>query len=127
MTSTAETSGNMLLWLKEKAAAVRRLEAGAEDALYGKNDKSLYRDLMVQKASLLASIKKDAVPLLPGVSEQLRPMLLSRLTQFSQGAESALSLDSTFYMSALLYPDDQVTGQSNNLELLISALENGPC
>lgn len=114
-----------LEWLKEQAAAVKRLEAEAEDALYNKSDNALYHKLMVQKASLLAAIKSDAVPFLDGVPEQLRSLLLSRLAAFSQGAQNALSLDSTFYMSALLYPDEHVPGQPNNLELLIAALENG--
>ena len=122
-----EASGTMLAWLKEQAAAVKRLEAEAEDALYNKDDKALHHDLLVQKASLLAAMKTDAAPLLDSVPEQLQSPLLSRLAAFSQGAQNALSLNSVFYMSALLYPDNHMAGQPNNLELLIAALENGRC
>jgi hypothetical protein len=41
---------------------------------------------------------------------------------FSKNAQTALRLDSVFYMSALLYPGDHQKGEPDNLEKLIASL-----
>ena len=116
----------LVLWLKEKARRIRLLEQEAEGALYEKGDKDTHRDLMVKKARLLAAMRDEAEPLLAALPEAGRRPPASRLAAFSQSADSALTLNSIFYMSALLYPDDHIAGQPTNLDLLITALEMGP-
>jgi len=44
------------------------------------------------------------------------------LKRFADSADNALSLDSVFYMSALLYPEDYHEGEANDLELFAEEL-----
>ncbi len=110
-----------LIWLRGCAAAVRRLEAEAQTALYERHDEAAYRALMREKAELTAHLDEDAVPF-STCPESVR----KSLARFAAGARNALRIGSVFYMSALLYPDDHQPGDPNNLERLIAELEKTP-
>ena len=109
-------------WLRERADAVRECEQKASVALHDEGNEPAYRDLMRQKARLLAAIADDAAPLVNALPGKEREAPLGSLEAFSQNARTALRLDSVFYMSALLYPDDHQEGDPNNLEKLIASL-----
>lgn len=47
-----------------------------------------------------------------------------RLARFTASAENALALDSVFYMSALLFPDEYRDGEPNDLELFRDEIRN---
>ncbi|MDR2488356.1 MAG: hypothetical protein LBD42_02500 [Desulfovibrio sp.] len=77
---------------------------------------------MKKKALLLAAIAKDAASLMNSLPEQDRGRVQKTLKAFSHNAQTALNLNSVFYMSALLYPDDHQKGEPNTLQKLIASL-----
>ena len=85
-------------------------------ALIESGDTEGYRALMREKAELLASLDKEGSAHLAALPESLRERARAGLRDFAAGAANALSIDSVFYMSALLYPDEPVPGEPNNLE-----------
>ncbi|MFP4391624.1 MAG: hypothetical protein ACOCP7_00340 [Desulfohalobiaceae bacterium] len=116
---------NLLQALQERAAKIRQLEAQAEDYLE-KKDVASYKELLQQKAEILENISQE---LEPWVSLELaqEPTLLqevlAHLQGFSQRAAQALELGSVFFMRMLLYPEDYIQGQPNDLEKFLSDLE----
>ena len=109
-------------WLRQRWTAVRECERLAGTALYDNNNESAYRDLMKQKATLLASLAENAAPFLRALSGQEKQRVQDSLDMFSKNAQTALRLDSVFYMSALLYPDNHQKGEPDNLEQFIASL-----
>ncbi len=109
--------------LTEWSEAVNSLEKQASKELYENNNETAYRDMMHRRAELLRSLPERATALpQPLRAEAVFPSVLETLRGFAQGADNALRLDSIFYMSALLYPDEHTPGEPNNLELLIREL-----
>lgn len=105
-------------WLAERCEFLRNLEKEAEHVLQQEKDADKYRALMRQKALFLQALPEEAEDRLEGLPESLADAVAFRLENFSQNADRALGLDSVFYMSALLYPDQHQQGQPNNLEVL---------
>jgi hypothetical protein len=103
-------------WLDAKAEAVRKIEAQAENALYTIKDEDEYRRLMREKAMLLSTLAKDGADFCKESGFEKVDKVLKRLERFSSSASSALGIDSVFFMSALLYPEDYKDGDQNDLE-----------
>ena len=78
---------------------------------------------MRRKAELLASMAEDAKPLLEPFPGETRFNCALALEGFSASARMSLRLNSVFYMSALLYPDEHKPGQPDNLTLCIDRME----
>ena len=116
------SSSKMTAWLKEKVQQIKNIEDEA-NAVLAAGDSEKYRDLMRQKAEVLSGLASSAEAVSADLPPEVRREVMSKLTNFSQNAQNSLDLDSTFYMSALLYPDDHKTGQQNNLELLIEEIK----
>ena len=108
-------------WLEERAHDVRRIEEHALRELEQKNTQS-YRDGMRRKAELLAGLPKASIPLVQGLPEDATQTIQQELWRFARNAGNALSLDSVFYMSALLYPEDHREGDPNDLEMFLQDL-----
>jgi hypothetical protein len=105
-------------WLAEQAAFLHSLEDEAARVLHEAKDKDAYNALMRRKAMFLQALPGEAEKHLPCLPGDIAPEASRRLKTFAAGAERALALNSTFYMSALLYPDNHVQGQPNNLDIL---------
>lgn len=105
-------------WLAEVADDVRDLEKKAGIALYDHDDESAYRELMRAKALRLAALAEEALPYFKDkdIDEYNKKNILDRLEKFSKSALTALDIDSPFFMSALLYPDEYKDGENNDLE-----------
>lgn len=103
-------------WLQTLCERVADMEARGR-ALVESGDAEGYRTLMREKAELLAGLDREGRAHLAALPSPLRERAGARLRGFSASAKNALSLDSVFYMSALLYPDEHVPGEPNNLEL----------
>lgn len=112
-------------WLEEMATAVRTIEREATQALHKDENQDAYRDLMRRKAQLLASLPDRARHLLPRFEEHERDAIADRLARFAASASNALRIDSVFYMSALLYPEDHTPGQPNDLETFAAGVRAG--
>jgi len=108
-------------WLEECALEIRRVEAQALCELEQKNTRG-YGDGMRRKAQLLAGLPKASIPLLNGLPEDAAQAIGEGLWRFARNAGNALSLDSVFYMSALLYPEDYREGDPNDLENFLEEL-----
>lgn len=115
-------SGSLIEWLEGVNREIQTLERQAKEVLETPDYKESYRQLMLRKANLLAGLPAEYDKLIkekPGLSNT---KVAQRLEDFSGGAGMALRLDSLFYMSALLYPDEHKPDEPNNLELLISEI-----
>lgn len=106
-----------VLWLDERCAFLRHLEAEAKKVLLQNSDEERYRQLMQQKALFLSALLDEAAELQQALPADKRQRVNDRFGAFHRNAENALSLNSVFYMSALLYPDDHKEGDPNDLEL----------
>ena len=114
----------LIHWLSEQAHAIATIEEKAHVALQKEKNPAAYRELMVGKATLLAKLSLDSRPYTKNLPETLATSVNATLMSFSQNAAQALQLDSVFYMSALLYPDDHKEGELNNLQKFIASLKD---
>lgn len=108
--------------VRETARQIRSLEKEALDALHGQGDKETHRFKMMEKCELLADMPDHAEPFLKGddpASQRLR----AGIKDFARRANMALDLESIFFMSALLYPDDYQEGDQNDLERFLARFE----
>ena len=108
---------------REAAQTIRQLEAAAMEAL-GRGDTALHRENMMEKCDILHDLPEKADPYLDG-SDDLTCKLRKGLCNFSRKAGQALDLESIFYMSALLYPEDYQDGEVNDLERFLGEFPEG--
>ena len=121
-----ETIENYVAWLQKANRAVFDKEAQAKACLNEADYAQAYKGLMAEKAGLIQQLPsgfRDAFSEKDESSRAAWEYIVNRLSEFAMGAENALSIDSPFYMSALLYPDEHKPGEPNNLELLIAELK----
>lgn len=109
--------------LKEAAAKVRELEAEAEEALSNQDDADIYRSKLEQKAMLIIDLESELEAFMTGLDPALSRRIKAGLSRFALSAERGLGLGSLFYLSALLYPEDHVEGEKNDLENFIGFLK----
>jgi len=109
-------------WLTGAHRDLKKTESDALAALYENKDEAAYRLLMRERAERLAALEVECEDVLNGVPEPLYTDVSMALGRFSKGAQKALELDSVFYMSALLYPDEHQAGEPDNLERLIAGI-----
>ena len=113
---------SLIKWLRNRHAEVMAAEAQALARLDA-GDTPGHNELMRRKAELLASMAEDAKPLLEPFPGEARFNYALALEGFSASARMSLRLNSVFYMSALLYPDEHKPGQPDNLTLCIDRME----
>ncbi len=106
----------LLKWLEQTSDTIKNIESAALAAL-NRGDVEEYNRGMREKAQLLAGLAEAVETHLAGVSESIASHVKAELSRFSASAAKALELNSVFYMSALLYPDDHRPGEPNNFEL----------
>lgn len=119
MVQTASTT--MSDFLQQACATVKHVENDAQVALTAGNV-DVYRQLMLQKAQFLASLERSGQKYLPTLPADRQERVADRLRGFSASATNAISVNSVFYMSALLYPEDYMQGTPNDLELFTQSL-----
>ncbi len=114
---------NLALWLDERCAFLRHLETEAFEVMQKQGDEERYRQLMLQKTLFIAALPDEAADLVKALPADKAQRVADRLGAFQRGAENALDLNSVFYMSALLYPDEHKPGDPNNLERLATEVK----
>lgn len=122
MTATAKST--LAAWLRSQHAKIKQCERDATLKLYEHKDSVAHRQLMVERAELIAGLELNAKQLVDALPKDIRNYTADTLSNFAKGAGNALRLDSIFYMSALLYPDEHQKGEPDNLERLINFLES---
>ncbi len=111
----------LIAFLEEKSAIVRRLEEKGNTVLQ-KEGQRAFLATMEEKAELLAALGEKAWPLTRRIDGELGDEIAQRLEQFSMSASTSLRIGSVFFMTALLYPEDHVPGEPNELENFIGQL-----
>lgn len=119
--STLNEIINELLVVSKK---IRQIEAEAKKVLNEHMDIDCYRDLMREKAMLIFHLPDSLAGLTACLDHRCALSIKNQIGAFSFSAGKALDLNSVFYMSALLYPEDYVDGDTNDLESYIIQLEN---
>lgn len=102
--------------LENVAAQIRRIEAQAREALYSRDEIETYREKLEEKTTLLMELPETVAPFLEGMPGKPGAEIRRAAKDFSRRASQAWELDSVFYMSGLLYPDDYKEGEKNDLE-----------
>ena len=124
MTSSANNPYLLLAdWLSMEAAEIRDIENRADSALHKEGDESAYRELMRSKALKLASFAELSRKYLWEAGLPAADSVLDRIDRFSHSATQSLEIDSVFFMSALLYPEEYKAGEPNDLESFVAELE----
>lgn len=108
--------------LQSAAAAIRRIEHEAREALFIRNDPETHRQKLQDKTRLLMELSDLVEPFWEGMTKDVRAEFETGLNSFAMRAEQAWELSSIFYMSALLYPEDYTEGDPNDLEMFIDRL-----
>jgi len=108
---------------REAAQRIRALEAEALAALHEKNDPAAHRAGMTEKCLVLEALPEEAEAHLPDPATPDTAAFAAGLEDFAKRAGMALSLESIFFMGALLYPDDYQDGEPNDLERFLDRFE----
>lgn len=108
-------------WLRRQHREIMGCEHSAMKLLE-QDDMQGYLKAIREKAELLASLAERAMPELASLPEAQKREIETGLKRFSSSAQTAISLNSPFYMAALLYRDDHKNGEPDNLELFIRDL-----
>lgn len=108
---------------REAARRVRALEAGALAALHEQHDRAAHRAGLTDKCLLLADLPDEVEDRLAATATEDTAALLDGLAGFARRAETALSLESIFYMGALLYSEEYEDGQPNDLERFLDRFD----
>lgn len=111
----------LIAGLRTAAAEVRTLEQQAKAFLHEHGDQQGYRHQLRQKAILLSELA-DELPQDDDLPLPLIALVQEKVGSLSFEAERSLRLDSIFYMSVLLYPEDYQEGGLNELESLVDSL-----
>jgi len=106
--------------LTAKARMIRDLEAEAKRKLHEEGDQEAYNRLLREKAQTIHTLLYEVQDDLEGLPEEVQDKIESALESMGVRASQALELDSPFFMSMLLYPDDYAEGEENELEQLIT-------
>lgn len=109
-------------WLQQRHAEIKGRESDALSCLYDEKDEIAHRQLMMERAELIATLDVETKTLVDALPNDIREDVAGALRRFAQGARNALRIDSVFYMSALLYPDEHKKGEPDNMERLIRSL-----
>ena len=113
---------SFLTWMQERLAGIDAHEAAAQAALQASDEKA-YRAVLLEKAELLAALEDDAEALLPKLPPAEQIFARQKLHGFASGAQFSLQLNSPWFMSALLYPEDHKLGDPHDLQVFVTELE----
>ena len=111
-----------LAMARQTAQTLRAAERDALDALHNQSDAATHRSKMIEKCELLAGLADKTAPLLQHGNHTAKE-LLAGLNDFARRANTALDLESIFFMTALLYPEDYHDGDPNDLERFLAKFE----
>lgn len=105
-------------FLMQTAEQIHALEAKKKQAIAAGN-KQEYLDAVHEKAAVLSKLYDNAKKQdISGVNNDI----LATLQGFSNSAKQALAVNSPWFMSELLYPEDYQENEPNNLDRLIAKL-----
>ena len=109
--------------LRDVATRIRTLEAEALRSLNQNGDRDAYRDAYLSKIELLTGLPDVVAAHLAELPDDTAENAYEAADDFALRARQAKSMDSLFYMYALLYPEGYEDGQPNDLERFIDCLQ----
>lgn len=107
-------------YLVQTAEQIHALETRKKQAITAGNRQE-YLDCVREKAVILSKIHENARKQDIKAVKNAKD-ILSALQSFSNSAKQALAVNSPWFMSELLYPDDYKENDPNNLDKLIRKL-----
>lgn len=110
-----------LAW--QAAREIRRLEGEASKVLHEAGDTAGHRKLLTDKCLTLEALPEEASKSLEASTADGVAAFAAGLEDFARRAGMALSLESIFFMGALLYPEDYQDGDPNDLERFLDRYE----
>ncbi|EFL50078.1 conserved hypothetical protein [Solidesulfovibrio fructosivorans JJ]] len=108
---------------RQAAGDIRRLEAEAASALHEAGDTAGHRKYLTDKCLTLEALSEEAADVLADADTDGVTAFTAGLEDFARRAGMALSLESIFFMGALLYPEEYQDGDLNDLERFIDRFE----
>ena len=118
----AKYPSGLISTLQEKASTIREIEENAQKILKNKGDVQEYKETLTQKAQLLTGLPQAVEPFFEDLPRDIQTEARIRLEEFAGNAQQALEVNSPFFMSMLLYPEDYRQGENNDLEEFIQYL-----
>ncbi|CCH47332.1 hypothetical protein [Pseudodesulfovibrio piezophilus] len=118
----AKALNELVEFLAQQATLVHDLEKEGE-ALLAEKGQRAFQVKLEEKAEILAALGEKAWPLTEAVDGELGKDIARKLEQFSMSASTALRIGSVFFMTALLYPEDHISGGPNDLDILVRELK----
>lgn len=115
--------GEALAMAREAAGRIRDLEKTALAALHGAGDTAAHRAGLTEKCVVLTGLPEEVEALLPDPATPDATAFADGLEDFARRAAMALSLESVFFMGALLYPEEYQDGDPNDLERFLDRFE----
>lgn len=109
-------------FLEAKAKTVREIEAESKHIIDETGNQEAFNACIRKKAELLAVLYNDTETLANELPDQVRDEISERLEAFSSSAQMSMKVGSVFFMTALLYPEDHVEGEKNDLENYVDYL-----
>jgi len=103
------------------ARTIRDVEKAAHHALHEAGDEASYRAGMMEKCRLLSGLPEAVSDYLMDADGPEAEAFAAGLENFARKAAQAMSINSVFYMSALLYPEDYAEGDPNDLETFLDS------
>lgn len=107
-------------YLLDVANQIHELEKQKKQAIATENRQE-YLDCVREKAAILSKLHENARKQDMKAVKNAKDVL-STLQGFSNSAKQALAVNSPWFMSELLYPDDYQENDPNNLDKLIQKL-----
>ncbi len=115
---------NMLKFLEDTAENLRNLESKASDNLYTLGDEEAYKHLQFQKTDVLIDLPNRAQKLLEPLEPELQSLVTKGLRAFADEAARAKRVNSVFYMSVLLYPDEVENSSPQAFDLFVEKMRH---
>lgn len=109
--------------VRDAAVRIRELEAAASKALHEDGDTAAHRADLTEKCLILEALPEETAEGLAGGEADGTAAFAAGLEDFARRAAMALSLESVFFMGALLYPEDYQEGDPNDLERFLDRFE----
>lgn len=113
----------IMTYLEQVGHQINTFEKNAKKALENNNSVE-YKDIMRKKAELLASLAVQIVSYdFSGLPDAVKARINEQIAAFSASAKNSLELNSSWYMSALLFAEDHKEGAPNNFDVFLSELK----
>lgn len=107
-------------YLLQTATQIHALETKKKQAIAADN-KQEYLDCVREKSAILSKLYENAKKQDMSAVKNAKD-ILAALQGFSNSAKQALAVNSPWFMSELLYPEDYQENEPNNLDKLIETL-----